>query len=148
MTLRRGFSLLELLVVVALVAVFASVTFVSGRRVMQSQDELAAISIMKQSLIRAATAATSRGKEMELSHNNSVISLKESLSQKEVQRFDLPKNSQLNLSSGSFLVFRENGQIHPASLNALPQPLILSTHSKSYTLSISLIGEMKAEPQP
>ncbi len=142
---RSGFSLLELLIVVALIGVFASLTVISGTKVMKNQDELASISILKQSLTTATTAASSRGKALELSIQGASLSLKETGSTKPLRQFELPKHTSLNVSNGIFLKITPAGRIEPSSLTALPSSLELTTQGVKYTLSISLIGELKAE---
>ncbi|MCA9835779.1 MAG: type II secretion system protein [Trueperaceae bacterium] len=145
---RSGFSLLEILIVVAVIGVFASITIVSGSRIMKGQDELAAVSIMKQSLATATTAASSRGKALELIYQSAKLDLQEVDSGKIVRTFDLPKQTSLNVSNGTFLTFSEAGRIDPASLTNLPNPFLMTVQGKKYQLTISLIGEVKAEAIP
>ena len=139
--LTQGFSLIEILVVIAILSVFASLTFVSGRRVMQSQDQLAAISILKQSLIRASLSANAKGKQLELKQNGSSIELKDAT--KTLEQFDLPSGFSVNWPD---LMFRESGLIDVASLPT--DKIVLSGPKGTYELKISLIAEMKAELIP
>lgn len=139
--LSKGFSLIETLVVIAILSVFASLTFVSGRRVMQSQDQLAAISILKQSLIRASLSANAKGKQLELTQNGSSIELKDAT--KTLEQFDLPSGFSVNWPD---LIFRESGLIDVASLPT--DKILLSGPKETYELKISLIAEMKAELIP
>lgn len=137
----KGFSLIEILVVIAILSVFASLTVVSGRRVMQSQDQLAAISILKQSLIRASLSSNAKGKPLELKQNGSSIELKDGT--KTLEQFDLPSGFTVNWPT---LVFRESGLIDVASMGT--DTILLEGPKETYELKISLIAEMKAELMP
>jgi len=139
--LTKGFSLIEILVVIAILSVFASLTFVSGRRVMQSQDQLAAISILKQSLIRASLSANAKGKQLELKQTGSSIKLIDGT--KTLEQFDLPQGFSVNWPD---LVFRESGLIDVTSLGS--NTILLQGPQQTYELKISLIAEMKAELIP
>ena len=144
---HSGFSLLEVLVVIAIFGLFASLTMVSAARVMKNQDELASVSIIKQSLTSATSAASSRGKTLDLMVQGTNLILQEHISGNKVRQFDLPKQTSLNVSDGLFVQITSAGRIEPSSLAALPSSLELSVKGVKYALSISLIGELKAEPK-
>jgi prepilin-type N-terminal cleavage/methylation domain-containing protein len=143
MKTKQGFTMLELLLVIAIVGVLASIAFVSGRQIMRGQEQTAVISQLKQTISRGASSAAARGSVVKLTRSNSNFILKQGT--KELQRFSLPNGATLNIPNGDVLEFQSSGLI--SNLAGLPNPLTLTTSSKTYIITISLIGEMKAQVQ-
>jgi prepilin-type N-terminal cleavage/methylation domain-containing protein len=140
-----GFTMLELLIVMTIVGILASITFVSGRQIMRTQEETAVLSQFKQIVSRGASTASARGISIVLNRTNSNFILRENTTaQKELQRFTLPSGVTINLSNGTILEFTPSGLIK--SLAALPNPLTVVTSSKTYQLRVSIIGEIKVTP--
>jgi prepilin-type N-terminal cleavage/methylation domain-containing protein len=142
---KMGFTMLELLIVIAIVSILASVTFVSGRQIMRGQEQAAVLSQFKQAISRGASTASARGKAVTFKRDNGNFILFEKVSLKELQRFTLPDGVTINVPNGNILEFQSNGLIN--NLSSLPNPLTIVTSSKTYNIKISLIGEMKAQAQ-
>jgi len=142
---RGGFSVVELLVVVAIVGILGGISVISGRTILKGQEERAAVHSFRQAVSRGATAASAKGKTLRLVKGNGKLTLKEGA--KTFQTYDLAKTLGTNLSDGVLLEFQPTGKITSSSLNALPKPITLITEAKTYELTVSLIGEVKVVTQ-
>lgn len=144
----KGLTLLELLVVVAIIGVVAGIGVFNGRRALQSQQEQAAVRSIQQSIWQGATAASARGIETELVRSGSQLLVREVLSGRILRREELPAGVSTNLPTGQVLRFTPPGQIARTTLDALPRPLWVQTSDRRYHLRVSLIGEVRAEVRP
>jgi len=143
---QAGFSLVELLIVIAIVGVLAGIGFVSGRSILQGRQNRAAINTIQQSVWQGATAAASRGLTAELYRNGRVIQVRNQATGAVIRSFELPADVAFSLPDGPTLVFTPPGKIDLSSLVNLPE-LTLEANGDQYTLQISLIGEVKVELQ-
>ncbi|MBW7929664.1 MAG: prepilin-type N-terminal cleavage/methylation domain-containing protein, partial [Fimbriimonadaceae bacterium] len=75
-TFTGGFSLSEILIVLAIVGTLAGVGFVFGRQILQGQQNRSAINTVQQSVWQGATAAASRGITAELFRNGRVLQVR------------------------------------------------------------------------
>jgi len=144
----HGITLLELLVVVAIIGVVAGIGVFNGRRALQGQQEQAAVRSIQQSIWQGATAASARGVETELFRTDRELLVREVPSRRTLRREELPAGVSTNLPEGQVLRFTPPGQIARATLLALPEPLMVWTTDGSYRLTVSLIGEVRAEVIP
>ena len=133
--------MLELLIVIALVAILASIGLVSGRRIMLRQEGNSTIGQLRQILSRGGSVASARGLEVRLSYQGKKFTLFEKTSEKVIQAFDVPTSVSINLTEGAVLDFAPSGLIK--SLASIPSPIILSGNGKTYQLQLSIIGQMK-----
>jgi prepilin-type N-terminal cleavage/methylation domain-containing protein len=140
-TRAHGFTMLELLIVMAIVGVLASIAFVSGRQIMQKQEASSTISQLRQILSRGGSVASARGKEIQLKYTNHEFILSEKVSAKVVQSFKVPSGVSLSIADNSVIEFAPSGLIK--SLASVPNPVYVSAHGKNYQLRLSIIGEMK-----
>lgn len=148
---RAGFTLIELLIVLAIIGIIGAIGVFNGRRALQSQQEQAAIVSIQQSVWQAATAAAARGVETELvrSGESFVVQYADEENQTRTLRsFELPESVSTNLPQGRVLSFTPPGKIDAATLQSLPDPVVVTTSDKTTTLMISLIGEVKAARAP
>ncbi|MBX3144852.1 MAG: prepilin-type N-terminal cleavage/methylation domain-containing protein [Trueperaceae bacterium] len=141
---QSGFTLIELLIVMAIVGVMAGVVVMSGRPIARGQDALAAVKTMQQSVWQGATMAASRGVRTRLELNGRFLDVVREDNNERVRRFELPATASLNTANDPLLVFTPPGKVDTASLNLLPNNLTLTVDGKSYSLEISLIGEVRA----
>src|SRR5690606_16534078 len=85
-----GITVLELLVVVAILAVVLGICVINGRAIAQRQAAHGAIATFQQSVWHGSTLAASRGLTVELNRTASVLSLVDVGSQRVLLRYDLP----------------------------------------------------------
>ncbi len=140
-----GFTMLELLIVIAILGVIAGIGVFNGRQALQTQQENAALNSIRQSIWQGATAAASRGVEIELLRNGNVLILRQQDNQREIRRTTLPSGVSTNLPEGRVLLFDPPGRINQASYDALPDKVTVYANGKTHQLTISIIGEVKAE---
>jgi len=144
-----AFSLIELLIVLAILGLIAGVVAISGRRVLAGQQEKAALTSVQQSVWEGATAAAARGTDTELVHTTSGLEVREVGSATPLRTFALPASVATNLPapSGStgtvVLKFTPPGRVDLATLQSLPDPLTLTVNGHTFKLQVSLIGEVK-----
>ncbi len=139
---HHGFTILELLIVTAIMGTVLGLSFFGGRDILQGQQENAALNSLQQSIWQGATTAAARGTPTELVRSGSRLVVRRSDTQTVLRRFDLGNDVTTNLPDGQVLTFTPPGKIDLASLQALPSPLLVKTPKKTYELTISLIGEV------
>lgn len=143
-TRESGFSVIELLIVCAIVGIIAGVVVMAGRPVVRGQEGLAAVKSMQQSVWQGATMAASRGVRTNLVYTGTSLEVRNATTSAVIRRFDLPTGATLNVTVGSaFLQFTPPGKVDAASLAALPTPLRITTTGGTYDLQVSLIGEVR-----
>ena len=71
----RGFTMLEVLIVIAIIGIVAGMGVVSGRKVAQRQNQNAASRSIQQLFWQGATGAAARGVEVTLERNDDVFTL-------------------------------------------------------------------------
>lgn len=138
-----GFTLLELLVAIAIIAAVGGAVVIGGRLIMRGQDANAAVKTMQQSVWQGATMAASRGVRTNLVLNGRDLEVQVASNGQVIRRFELNSDATLNVSDGTLLAFTPPGKVDSASLDALPSPLQLTTNGETYDLQISLIGEVR-----
>lgn len=145
MTGRRsaGFSVIELLVLVAILGLMAGIVAVNGRRVAAGQQQRAALESVRQSVWEGATAAAARGVATELVRTSGGLEVREVGSSSALRTFTVPASVATNLPMGQVLTFTPPGRVDAASLQALPSPLTMTVNGHTFTLQVSLIGEVK-----
>ena len=140
--------MLELLLVVAIVSTLLTITFINGRRTLRGQQETAAINTVRQSIWQGATAASARGRNinLELDGNELRLERPDGDEVRVERRFTLPDSVSLNVGDGTIMSFNPPGKVTDASLTALAAtPLVLRTPKNSYVFEITVIGEVRAE---
>ncbi len=145
-----AFSLIEFLILLAILGLIAGVVVVSGRRVLAGQDEKAALTSVRQSVWEGATAAASRGVDTVLVRTATGLAVREVGGTTDLRTFALPASVTTNLPAASgasgtvVLRFTPPGRVDLATLQALPSPLTLTVNGHTYKLQVSIIGEVKA----
>lgn len=143
----EGLTILEVMVVLAIISVIAGLVAINGRRVLQGQDEIAAVTSLQQSVWQGATAAAARGVVTRLTRQGDSFVLTDTSNGRTLRRFELPRGVESTWNDGQSLDFTPPGKVDTETLKALPNPLTLTTSSRTTVLTISLIGEVKAEAQ-
>lgn len=143
-----GFSLIELLLVIALVGIIATFAVLGGRGIVDRQNENAALRSLQQSVWQGATLAASRGQLIELVFLNSQLVLRPTGTSTSVRSYDLPATARLtvdgaNVTSGQQLLeFTPPGKVSQSSLGAITG-LQMQFDERVHDIEISLIGEVR-----
>ena len=138
-----AFSLVEVLIVLAIFGLIAGIVAVNGRQVFAGQQEKAALASVRQSVWEGATAAAARGTDTELLRTATGLEIREVKSAAVLRTFDVPTSVTTNLPMGQVLVFTPPGRVDLTSLQNLPDPLTLTVNGHTFKLEVSLIGEVK-----
>lgn len=144
---RAGFTVLELLVAVAIAGVVLSLAVVGGRRILVGQEQRSALTTVQQSVWQGATAAAARGRELELVIAGPGLVLRFADDASVVRTFELPADVSFNLENDDRLLLRFTppGTLDPVALAALPDPLVVTTGQGEFVLTLSVIGEVRYE---
>lgn len=143
---NAGLTTIELLIVMAILAVVATIGIMNYRQVLRGQEERAAIQSIQQTVWQGATAAASRGVIVNLTRAGNVFTLTETETDRVLKTFDLPPGVASNWPAEQALTFTPPGKVEAATLSALPSPLtITSSEGRVTRLTVSLIGEVRAE---
>jgi len=141
-----AFSMVEILTTLAIIAIVAGLSYVSGRRQLENQKENAVVASFEQIILEGTTAASARGVKMILFRDENRISLLRSDNNEEISYFELPSTVLTNLApEGELLAFSPHGWVDEVSLSSFPNPLEIRTTDKTYDLKVSLIGEVDVE---
>jgi prepilin-type N-terminal cleavage/methylation domain-containing protein len=144
---RKGFTLIEVLIVLAIIGVLSGIGFISGRRVLRGQQDRSAVNTLQQSVWQGATVAASRGIRTVLYRDANDLQVRavndDGTTGDVIRTFSLPDGVATNLPATESLVFTPPGKVEPSTLASLPDPLTLVANGTTYDVSISLIGEVK-----
>lgn len=140
---RAGLTLLELLVVLAIVGAIAGIVAIAGRPVVQGQEAAAAVRTVQQSVWQGATMAASRGVRTLLVLTNGVLEVRRADDDALIRSFALPSQASLNVEDGTLLAFTPPGKVDEETLKDLPDPFRITAKDKVYDLEVSLIGEVR-----
>lgn len=140
-----GMTLLELIIVMAILAAVAAIGVTNGRQAAQRQAAKGAVATFQQSVWQGATAAAARGLTVELHRTATGLALVNVANDQVLREYDVPAGVSIN-APNPILRFTPPGKVDLATLDALPDSLVIDTGEGAYEVQISLIGEVKARP--
>lgn len=140
---RSGFSLIELLVLIAVLAITFTLAATEMRGAVRRTAERAGVNTLQQAVWQGATLAAARGFRTELVRAGQELRLQRVSDGSLLRRFEFEPGVVLNLPDGQVLVFTPPGTVLPASLAALPDPVEIQAGGTTYRLDVSLIGEVR-----
>lgn len=137
-----GITIIELLVVLAILGILFGVAAFGGRGALDRQQEAAAVRSIQQSVWQGASAASARGRNTELTLTGRQIIVREVDSGRLVRTEELPAGVTTNLPR---LVFTPPGKISSDSFPSVAEGITVNTSTGTTTLRVSIIGEVIAE---
>ena len=146
MATKAGMSLVELLVVTAVLAIVLSIAALNGRQVLLSQEQRAFLRTLQDVFWQGATEAAARGEPLILYRRGNRLEL---LRNTQVLRvWDIPQGVSVSLNEGNIVRFAPPGKLETPDGGVLSSPLTftVSVRSHTYTYRVSLIGEVKVQP--
>lgn len=138
----EGMTLMELLIVIAILAIVLGIGVMNGRQVAQRQAARGAVATFQQSVWQGATAAASRGITVELLRTADGLALINVDNDVVLRAYEMPSSVVIN-ADNPILRFLPPGKVDLSTLEALPDDLIVDTGDERYRLEISLIGEVE-----
>ncbi len=146
---KRGFSLLEILVILAVLGILLGMAIFAGRDIIKKQNELQSVNQLRQLLWQAGTTVNARAVTGQLTRTGNVFKVVDVTDPtKSILEATLNSNVTSNFPVGESLIFLSSGRIDTTSLGSLPNPLTITAAGKTFKLTISVIGEIKAEMIP
>lgn len=139
-----GLTLLEVLLVVAILAVVLGIGVFNGRQAVTAQGELAAINSLQQTVWQGATAASARGQvvTMRMEGHDLVLRVGDDGEGQVLRRESFPADVITNMPQGNVLLFTPPGKVEINSL-AEAQDFYLGTSKGQSFFEISVIGEVR-----
>src|SRR5690625_1625308 len=142
-----GLTLLELIVVVAIIGIVAGIGVINGNRIARQESSQAAVATLQQSVWQGATAAASRGREIDLRFDGQNLTLVDASDESLMRTFELPGEAETNLPNGTVLKCLPPGKVDTTLLDQLNADggLQIDTGQNVYSLEISIIGEVRVK---
>lgn len=142
---RSGITILELLVVLAIVGILAAIGTTSWFAAARRTASQGAVATFQQSVWQGATAAAARGVIVELVREGDQLRLLNVNNGNAVLRsYDLPAGVVIP-ADNPILRFLPPGKIEMTSLETVAGGLAIETSDGSYHLDISIIGEVRSQ---
>ena len=144
-----GFTMLELLIVIAIIGVVAPIGWMSGRSVIRGQQQSSSLNAVRQSIWQGATSAAARNTQVNLIVDGTELRLVRNDNNRVLRRFEMPESSFNTTQTMPYtlLSFTRSGKVEDTTLQALPNPFQLITPKSTHNLTVSLIGETRAVKQ-
>lgn len=139
-----GFSVVELLIVLAILGIVLSIGIFNGRQALAAQEQRSAVTSIQQSVWQGATAASARGEIVTLRREGQDLVLRVGHNGRVLRTETMPDGVKTNIRQGTILVFTPPGRIAAASL-AEAGDLWVETGAGRHHLEFSVIGELRVK---
>ncbi|RIH82964.1 hypothetical protein Mlute_02334 [Meiothermus luteus] len=141
-----GFTLLELIVVMAILGVAIGVGFAQVRNLAQRQQALATVEQIRQLFWQGATAAASRGgTNFLLVRSGNVLRVQSQADGSVLRSVTLPSGVSCSLSEGTLATFTSPGKVIFSSSFPANRQFTVSANGQTFTLTATLIGEVRRQ---
>ncbi len=144
----RGFTLLELLIVIAVLGVLFTLTAFQSRKIEAHQAEAAFYTSLERLFWEAATAAASRGQSLKLIREGQVLLVEtESTPARTVRELAIPEGVEVALPEGTLATFTPPGRVNfssdfPRDCQG-PSFEVTTRQGTQRCYRVSLIGEVE-----
>lgn len=137
-----GVTIVELLIVVAILGIVLGIGVINGRRIADNQSEAAAVRSLQQMVWQGATAAAARGRvvTMRLEDRELVLRVGDAATGQVLRRDELPSGVSTNMPQGNVLTFTPPGKIE--SLEGRQEFYLEGSQGRS-NIEFSIIGEVR-----
>lgn len=142
----RGLTLVEMIVLVAVLGVVFTLVAFNGQRTLAEQEEVAFLRTLQGLFWQGATEAASRGETLLLVRQGNRLEIRRG--QQALRSVRIPSGISLSLAEGTIVQFTPPGKLQGPQGQNLTQPLTFTVQrgNKTFTYTISLIGEAKVIP--
>ncbi|MCX7784379.1 MAG: type II secretion system GspH family protein [Meiothermus sp.] len=142
----RGFTLLELLVVMAILGVAAGLGIAQLRNLGQRQQAAATVDQIRQLFWQGATAAASRGgTNFLLVRSGNNLRVQSQTDGSILRSVTLPAGVACSLSDGTLAIFTSPGKVNYSSSFPANRQFTVSANGRTFTLTATLIGEVRRQ---
>lgn len=141
---QQGVTLVEMLVILAILGVLLGLFIYLGRGALDTQQEKAAIRSIQQSVWQGASGASARGRNTELKLVGKRIEVREVGTGRLIRTEDLPAGVTTDLPT---LVFTPPGKISADSFALVENGISVTSKDGTTKLVVSIIGEVMVEKE-
>lgn len=138
---QSGLSLVELLIIIAILGVVLGITVGAGGQYIRRANERSAVNTFQQAVWQGATAAAARGFRTELVRNGNELQVRRASDGSVLRRYEFAAGVTMNVPANPILVFTPPGRV-----DTLPtDPIQITADGEIFTLQVSLIGEVRVQ---
>ncbi len=142
----QGFTLLEFLVVMAILGIAAGIGIAQFRNLGQRQQAAATVDQIRQLFWQGATAAASRGgTNFLLVRSGNTLRVESQVNGSVLRSVTLPSGVTCSLSEGTLATFTSPGKVNFSSSFPANRQFTVSANGRTYTLTATLIGEVRRQ---
>jgi prepilin-type N-terminal cleavage/methylation domain-containing protein len=142
---RSGFTLLEIIAVLAIIGVTFTIGAIGSRAILRGQEFSATLRSIKQLFWQGATIASSRSINLELVRTGSTLQVRRIGTTTVYRTVTLPTGFTSNLPDGQLATFTPPGKVTMAT--SISNPFTASFNNSTYQLTVTQIGEVKEVKQ-
>ncbi|GIW28820.1 MAG: hypothetical protein KatS3mg070_2183 [Meiothermus sp.] len=141
-----GFTLLELIVVMAILGVAAGIGIPQIRNIGQRQEALATVDQIRQLFWQGATAAASRGgTNFVLVRSGNTLQVQSQVDGSVLRSVTLPNGVSCSLNNGTLATFTSPGKVIFSSSFPANRQFTVTAAGQTFTLTATLIGEVRRQ---
>ncbi len=142
----EGFTLLELLVVMAILGVAAGIGIPQIRNIGQRQEALATVDQIRQLFWQGATAAASRGgTNFVLVRSGNTLRVESQTDGSVLRSVTLPSGVGCSLNNGALVTFTSPGKAIFSGTFPANRQFTVTAAGQTFTLTATLIGEVRRQ---